>query len=157
MELRECWLSVMSNRRVSVFKTFTCNTRRIIQSVDFGHLHTFNTASSYTIIFIVLLSLILTYLPTQIVMQHALASLLVLRSEESNRSGTMSTVRAGSHSLCSNLQTSEVWAVPPLAMWKILLEFMPVGMQGGTHEARAGVGPSVTYGRRYGAVDHSLL
>ena len=56
MELRECWLSGLSKRRVSVFSLFTFDVRGICQSVDFGHLHPFNTASSDTIIFVVLIS-----------------------------------------------------------------------------------------------------
>ena len=48
----------MSKKRVSVFKVLTCGVRGIRQSVEFEHRHPFNTASSDTILFAVLISYI---------------------------------------------------------------------------------------------------
>ena len=51
-----------------------------------------------------------------------------MMSEALTRPGTMSTILAGSRSLCLNFQTSEAGAVLPLGMWKSLVDFIPVGM-----------------------------
>ena len=53
-ELRECWTSGIYSIRVSVFKILTCDVKGMLHSVDCGHHHPFNTASSDTIILVVL-------------------------------------------------------------------------------------------------------
>ena len=55
-ELRECWPSGMSSNRVYVFKFLTCGVNGILQSVDCGNPHPFNTTSLDTIILLVLMS-----------------------------------------------------------------------------------------------------
>ena len=63
-ELRECWPSGVSSSRVSVFKFLTCDIKGIRHSVDCGHHHPFNTASSDTIFLVVLPSYTFTSFPS---------------------------------------------------------------------------------------------
>ena len=49
-ELRECCLSGLSISRVSVLKILTCDVKGMHHSVDCGHRHPFNIASSGTLI-----------------------------------------------------------------------------------------------------------
>ena len=67
-ELRECCLSGLSISRVSVLKFLTCDVKGMHHSVDFEYRHPFDTASSDTIISVVLLSYTFTYFPSYTVM-----------------------------------------------------------------------------------------
>ena len=100
------------------------------QSFVLGHLHPLRTAASDTSILAVRPSKMLTSLPSQMETHPASANFPPLRRDWLASAGTMSTVRAGSRTLCSSLAmvvAGEGW---PLVRANMFVDFCPVGMKG---------------------------
>ena len=104
--------------------------RGMRQSLVWGHLHPLRTSASDTVIFAVRQSKMLTLSPSQMETYPALSNLPPLRRDWLVKAGTMSTVRAGSRTLCFSLATVVAGVGWPSAMANIFDDFCPVGMKG---------------------------